>query len=96
MTALSSYFPTVDERFSPEQVREYYESGVWFEDSFYAQTRAQATKQPDKVAFFDSTTSLTYGQFREQVLRLAAGLKRLGVERGDVLQLAPSISAAMP
>lgn len=93
MPIASTYVPTLEERYSPERIREYYDSGVWFQDSFYAQVCAQADRQPDKAAFFDSTTSLTYRELREQILRLAVGLKRLGVERGErVLAQVPNIT----
>ncbi len=88
-----AYVPTLEERYRPERIRAFYESGVWFKDSFYGQARAQAERQPDKVAFFDSTSSLTFAQFREQILRLAVGFKRLGVQRGDrVLAQVPNIT----
>jgi acyl-coenzyme A synthetase/AMP-(fatty) acid ligase len=88
-----AYVPTLEERYSPEQIRAFYESKVWLRDSFYGQASSQAEKQPDKVAFFDSTSSLTYAEFREQILRLAVGLKRLGVQRGErVLAQVPNIT----
>jgi acyl-coenzyme A synthetase/AMP-(fatty) acid ligase len=88
-----AYAPTLEERYSPEQVRSFYESGVWLEDSFYGQASCQAEKRPDKVAFFDSASSLTYAEFREQILRLAVGLKRLGVQGGErVLAQVPNIT----
>lgn len=88
-----AYVPTLEERYTPDRIRAFYESGVWFEDSFYGQACAQAERQPGKVAFFDSTSSLTFAQFRERILRLAVGFKRLGVQRGDrVLAQVPNIT----
>ena len=74
---------TVTQRYSADKIAEYYASGEWLPDSFYASAVAQAAARPDKVYVFDSTTSLTFGQFRESALRLAVGLKRLGVDKGD-------------
>lgn len=89
----TAYVPTLEERYTPDRIRAFYASGVWFEDSFYGQACAQADRQPDKVAFFDSTSSLTYGQLREHILRLAVGFKRLGVQSGDrVLAQVPNIT----
>lgn len=38
---------------------------------------------PDKVALLWGDQQRTYGELRDRALRLAAGLRRLGVERGD-------------
>lgn len=73
----------VSDRYSADKIAEYYSSGEWLPESFYASAVAQATAKPDKVYVFDSTTSLTFAQFRETALRLAVGLKRLGVGKGD-------------
>src|SRR5699024_6724410 len=88
-----TYVPTLEERYSAEQRQAFYDSGVWLKESFYAQVVSWAEKQPDKVYAFDSTTSLTYAQLQENILRLAVGLKRLGVNKGDrVLAQVPNIS----
>ncbi|GAA1365023.1 medium-chain fatty-acid--CoA ligase [Arthrobacter rhombi] len=90
---MSTYVPTLQERYSPEQVRAYYEAGLWLEESYYEQVAKQAERQPDKVAVFDSTVSLTYGQYREQILRLAVGLKRLGIRPGErIVAQVPNIA----
>jgi fatty-acyl-CoA synthase len=39
--------------------------------------------RPDKVALRWGDHQRTYGQLRDRALRLAAGLRRLGIERGD-------------
>lgn len=80
---MPTYVPTLEERFSPDRIEEYYGAGVWLADSFYGQVLRQAQERPDKVYVFDSTTALTYSGFREKVLRLAVGLRRLGVRKGD-------------
>src|SRR5690625_3027584 len=91
--SMVTYIPTLKERYSPEQQQEFYDSGVWLTESFYAQVASWAEKQPDKVYAFDSTTSLTYAQLQQNILRLAVGLKRLGVSKGDcVLAQVPNIS----
>lgn len=43
----------------------------------------QARRQPDKVALVCGGQRLTYAQLDEQANRLAHGLARLGIERGD-------------
>jgi cyclohexanecarboxylate-CoA ligase len=80
---------TVRDRYSDDEIRGFYEAGFWRKASFYDEVVAQAELRPDKVFVFDSSTSYTYAQLGDQALRLAAGLKRLGIERGDrvVVQL---------
>lgn len=79
----------VSDRYTEDEIRSFYEAGYWRRESFYDDLLAQAQAQADKVYVFDSTTSYTYAGLREDALRLAAGLRRLGVERGDrvVVQL---------
>ncbi|CAN5252987.1 medium-chain fatty-acid--CoA ligase [soil metagenome] len=80
---MSAPTATIHDRFSEAEIAEFYKSGVWMKESFYQTAVAQAKVRPDKVYVFDGATSLTYGDFRESVLRLAVGLRRFGVERGD-------------
>ncbi|OIH85235.1 cyclohexanecarboxylate-CoA ligase [Arthrobacter sp. UCD-GKA] len=75
--------PKVSDRYTEQEVEQYYRDGEWLQESFYQQLLQQEQARPDKVFVFDSTTSLTFAQFREQALRLAVGFKRLGVSAGD-------------
>jgi cyclohexanecarboxylate-CoA ligase len=74
---------TIRDRYSADQIAAYYRAGFWEESSFGQVIASQAADRPDQVFIFDSTTSLTYSQFHEASIRLAAGLKRLGVQRGE-------------
>ncbi|HET7399119.1 MAG TPA: AMP-binding protein [Intrasporangium sp.] len=87
MTTQSS--ASVSDRYTEEEVSGYYDAGYWRHESLYEDVVAQAEARPDKVFVFDSTTSYTYARLRDDALRLAAGLRRLGLERGDrvVVQL---------
>src|SRR5699024_4297084 len=90
---VAAYVPTLEERYSEQQQKEFYDDGLWLAESYYAQVSAWAATQPDKVYVFDSTTSLTYSELKDRILRLAVGLKRLGVQKGDrVLAQVPNIS----
>ncbi len=82
-------FATVADRYTEAQVKEYYDAGYWRHESFYEDVAAQAALRHDKVFIFDTTTSYTFAQLRDDALRLAAGLRRLGIDRGDrvVVQL---------
>jgi acyl-coenzyme A synthetase/AMP-(fatty) acid ligase len=79
----TAHMATVNDRYSDEDIAGYYASGFWQTTSLIDVVDAQAKVRADKRFVFDSSTSLTYGQFREQVLRTAAGLRRQGVAFGD-------------
>lgn len=87
MTTQSS--TTVSDRYTEEQIKGYYEAGYWRRESFYGDVAVQAQSRPDKIFIFDSTTSYSFAQLRDDGLRLAVGLLRLGIGRGDrvVVQL---------
>lgn len=74
---------TVEDRYQPDQVKSYYDAGLWQSKSFYGLLDERAQAHGDRRFVFDSTTSLTYADYREQALRLAVGLKRKGIEPGD-------------
>lgn len=80
---------TVRDRYDDAEVAGFYADGVWRRTSLSGEVVAQAEQRPDKLFVCDSTSSLTFGELREQSLRLAVGLHRLGVRRGDrvVVQL---------
>src|SRR5437763_743965 len=74
---------TVHDRYTAEEIENFYEAGFWEKRSLFDLVEAQAHERPDKVFVFDSTTSLTYRELHDEALGLALGLKRLGVRRGD-------------
>src|SRR4051794_39512275 len=74
---------TVHERYTDEQIASFYASGYWQESTLTDLVLAQLADRGDKAFVFDGTTSLTYAQFREKALRLAVGLQRAGIGRGD-------------
>jgi len=78
-----SALKNVHDRYSDEEIASYYEQGFWQPTSFNALVAEQVRERPDAPFVFDSTTSLSYREFGEQALRLAIGLKRAGVRRGD-------------
>ena len=89
---MTDYEPTLQDRYSSEQIEQYYASGNWLEDTFSDTIRKQAEQRPDKVYCLDSEHSLTFSALYEQVQRLAVGLKRLGVRHGDrILAQVPNL-----
>lgn len=77
------------DRYSEDEIARYYAEGLWRTESLYDEVVAQARVRPDQTYVFDSTTSVTFAQLREEALRLAAGLHRRGVRPRDrvVVQL---------
>lgn len=73
----------VADRYSDEEIRANYETGAWVEDTFFDMVERQAESRGSEVFVFDDVTSLTFEAFRDRALRLAAGLRRLGLEKGD-------------
>ncbi|WP_250280859.1 MULTISPECIES: AMP-binding protein [unclassified Frankia] len=76
-------FTTVTDRYSHDDIATCYATGVWREETLSDVLDAQVSQQPDKVFVTDGSTSLTYRELRDSGLRLAAGLRRLGIGRGD-------------
>jgi acyl-CoA synthetase (AMP-forming)/AMP-acid ligase II len=74
---------TVQDRYGDDEIAEYYDAGFWRSDTVFDNVSEQATVRPDKVLLFDSTHSYTYAELRDQGLRLAVGLRRLGIQPGD-------------
>lgn len=74
---------TIGDRYAEAEIEAFYEAGYWQPTSFNQLLAERATQRPDATYVFDSTTSLTYGEFAERAVRLGAGLRRAGIERGD-------------
>jgi acyl-CoA synthetase (AMP-forming)/AMP-acid ligase II len=68
---------------TPEQIERYYANGDWQDRVLVDVVRERAASHPDRVFVTDGTLTVTYGELLEGAIRLAAGLRRLGVERGD-------------
>jgi cyclohexanecarboxylate-CoA ligase len=86
---MSPSLPNVLVRYSETEIAEFYAGGYWHTSSLFEILEAQVAIAPDKRFVFDSSTSYTYRELRDTAVRLAAGLQRIGVSRGDrvVVQL---------
>jgi cyclohexanecarboxylate-CoA ligase len=73
----------VTDRYSAEEIERFYAAGLWRKETLAELLEVQASRQPEKVFITDGTTSLTFGELRDSALRLAAGLARHGIGRGD-------------
>jgi cyclohexanecarboxylate-CoA ligase len=71
------------DRYTEAEIAGFYSAGYWQHTSLFDVLEAQAAQTPDKTFAFDSTNGYTYRQLRDAAVRLAAGLQRLGVVRGD-------------
>jgi cyclohexanecarboxylate-CoA ligase/acyl-CoA synthetase len=70
-------------------VRSFYESGVWRSEVHSDLLDHWCRRQPQRVLVSDGYAELTYAELRGQAYRMAAALRRMGVEAGDrvVVQL---------
>ena len=70
-------------RYSPHEIEHYYRSGVWSTDTFHDLLVRRVEQNPDKVFATDGTRSLTFRELFDAGQRLAVGLHRRGLRRGD-------------
>lgn len=69
--------------YTADDIQAYYDSGDWQDRVLYQLVAEKAAERPDQVFVTDGEVSLTYSEMYERGIRLAAGLKKLGVGRGD-------------
>ncbi len=69
----------------PETVDRYRAAGVWADRTLFDLLTDSASSTPDAVAVVDDDTTLTYRQLVDATLRVAGGLRRLGLDRGDAV-----------
>jgi acyl-CoA synthetase (AMP-forming)/AMP-acid ligase II len=71
------------DRYSSQQIEEYYRAGLWTTDTFHDLLVRRVEDNPDKVFATDGTKSLTFRQLFDGAERLAVGLQRRGWRAGD-------------
>jgi cyclohexanecarboxylate-CoA ligase len=71
------------DRYSPQQVEDYYRAGLWSTETFHDLLVQRVEDNPDKVFATDGTRSLTFRELFDAGQRLAVGLHRQGLRRGD-------------
>src|SRR3954470_22512903 len=72
-------------KFDPAREREFIARGWWRDDTLPAWLATHAQRRARSPALAWQGDTLTWAQLQDRVLRAAAGLKRRGVERGDVV-----------
>jgi cyclohexanecarboxylate-CoA ligase len=75
--------PTVGVRYSQAEIAEFYAMGYWQQTGLFDVLKGQSAVAPDKTFVFDSTYGYTYRELHDNALRLAVGLHRIGIGRGD-------------
>lgn len=78
-----SELKTVHDRYSEAEIAAYHQAGSWLSTSFMAMIAEQAERRPQAPFLIDSAGTLSYAEFHDTALRLAVGLSRAGVTRGD-------------
>ncbi|MEI2778283.1 MAG: AMP-binding protein [Tetrasphaera sp.] len=76
-------FATVADRYSPDDIARFYESGQWKPDTLFEMLQAQVAAQPDRVFITDDHQALTFTEMRDQAIAFAAGLHARGIAAGD-------------
>jgi acyl-coenzyme A synthetase/AMP-(fatty) acid ligase len=76
-------FAKVTDRYTSEQIERFYASGAWRETTMAGELDIQAEQRPGKTFLTDATSSYTFSQLRDAARRLAAGLERTGITKGD-------------
>jgi acyl-coenzyme A synthetase/AMP-(fatty) acid ligase len=71
--------------FRPELVARYVLDGYWREDTLASWIAQHARVRPDAPAIIAGSRSISYRELHERSLRVAEGLRRMGIQRGDVV-----------
>jgi acyl-CoA synthetase (AMP-forming)/AMP-acid ligase II len=77
----------IETRLTSAMVERYTASGHWRDETFYELLSARAAMHPDRVAIVDPYGSVTYGDLKDRIERMAAVLKAKGIGRGDVVTI---------
>jgi acyl-CoA synthetase (AMP-forming)/AMP-acid ligase II len=72
------------DRYSPQEIDDYYRAGLWSTETFHDLLVRRVRENPDKVFATDGTRSLTFRELFDAAQRLAVGLHRQGLRRGDI------------
>lgn len=67
--------------------------GDWGDETFFHILSRRAAAHPEREVFIDGRERLTYGALKDKIERCAAFLRRIGIERGDVVTFSsPTVS----
>ena len=74
-------FPT----FPPEYRRRFVEAGLWLDRTLQGCFDETAQRMPDHVAIVAGERRITFADWADEARRVAAGLLRLGLRKGDIV-----------
>lgn len=74
-----------DTLLTPELIEEYTAAGYWSDETLADVFRRNAADFPDKIAYIDDHSQVTWGEVWQISGEVASGLARRGVQRGDVV-----------
>jgi cyclohexanecarboxylate-CoA ligase/acyl-CoA synthetase len=77
--------PSVSDRYTDEEVKSFYSSGVWGHEVLTDIVDHWCERQPHRLFVSDGYGELTYGELRGQAYRLASRLREMGICPGDRL-----------
>jgi non-ribosomal peptide synthetase component E (peptide arylation enzyme) len=80
----------------PHLAQRWRKEGQWRDETFFDILASQAKLHPEREMFVDGQERITYGALREKVERCAAFLRRIGIERGDVVTIQLPNRVAFP
>lgn len=83
----TSELPTIHDRYSEEEIADFYERGYWREESPWDEVVAAADEHGDRVFLTDHTRELTFTELRDRVEAFAVALHELGLRKGDRILL---------
>ncbi|MBV8888219.1 MAG: acyl--CoA ligase [Alphaproteobacteria bacterium] len=67
----------------PAAARQYYEAGLWRDDTLYTLLARHAERRPGAFALRDDANRLTWHELHEAVAAVAADLDAIGLKRGE-------------
>lgn len=71
--------------FSAEYRHRFVDAGLWLDRTFHDYFAETVGRLPDKVAIVAGDRRITFAQWADEAERLAAGLVRLGLTKGDIV-----------
>ena len=71
----------------PELAERWRRDGYWGDETFFDILARRAEMHPEREVFVDAQERITFGALKDRVERCAAFLRRIGIERGDVVTI---------
>ena len=68
---------------NPARARDYYDRGLWANDTFYSLMARHAEERPDDIAYRDGVNTLSWRDIAGRVDAFAADLRAKGLVPGD-------------